>query len=307
MACQAASDGNHHEEFEEECPMRVANADGRLVIVTGDAGHEIGYDVEKSSGGQFSADPQAVYDVWGAFTAWAAAGQFIDAAPVRAEALGSPAPAPRQAFGIGLNYREHAAESGFDAPAAQPPVFTKFPSCINGPRGDIEMPPGGKVDWEVELVVVIGRRAHRVGGDEALDYVAGYAAGQDVSERGLQLASTPPQFSMGKSLPGYGPVGPWLVTLDDIADPNDLELGCEVNGEVVQLSRTSQLIFSVPALIANLSASVPLLPADVIFTGTPSRVALGRTRQRSLAHGDVRTSHIESIGAMKHRFVAAEG
>jgi 2,4-didehydro-3-deoxy-L-rhamnonate hydrolase len=285
--------------------MRVANLDGRLVIVTGEAGHEIGYDVEKSSGGQFSADPQAVYDVWGAFTAWAAAGQFTDGTPVRPEALGSPAPAPRQVFGIGLNYREHVAESGFDAPTTEPPVFTKFPSCITGPTGDIEMPPGGKVDWEVELVVVIGRRAHRVGQDEALDYVAGYAVGQDVSERGLQLASTPPQFSMGKSLPGYGPIGPWLVTLDDIADPNDLELGCEVNGEVMQLSRTSQLIFSVPALIANLSASVPLLPGDVIFTGTPSGVGLGRTPQRWLAHGDVLTSHIESIGAMEHRFVAA--
>jgi 2,4-didehydro-3-deoxy-L-rhamnonate hydrolase len=285
--------------------MRVANLDGRLVVVTGEAGHEIGYDVEKSSGGQFSADPQAVYDVWGAFTSWAAAGQFTDGRPVQPDALGSPAPAPRQVFGIGLNYREHAAESGYAAPASEPPVFTKFPSCITGPAGDIVLAPGGNVDWEVELVVVIGRRAHRVGQDEALDYVAGYAVGQDVSERRLQVAATPPQFSMGKSLPGYGPIGPWLVTLDDIADPNDLELGCEVNGEVMQLSRTSQLIFSVPALIANLSASVPLLPGDVIFTGTPSGVGLGRTPQRFLVPGEVLTSHIESIGTMRHRFIAA--
>jgi 2-keto-4-pentenoate hydratase/2-oxohepta-3-ene-1,7-dioic acid hydratase in catechol pathway len=288
--------------------MRVGNLDGRLVIVTGEAGHEIGYDVEKSSGGQFSADPQAVYDVWGAFTAWAtgAAGQLTDGTPVRPEALGSPAPAPRQAFGIGLNYSEHAAEAGFDAPAGEPPVFTKFPSCIAGPAGDIEMPPGGNVDWEVELVVIIGRRAHHVGQDEALDYVAGYAVGQDVSERKLQVAAQPPQFSMGKSLPGFGPIGPWLVTLDEVADPNDLELGCEVNGEVMQLSRTSQLIFSVPALIENLSASVPLLPGDVIFTGTPSGVGLGRKPPRYLAAGDVLTSHIEGLGAMRHRFVAAE-
>ena len=285
--------------------MRVGNLDGRLVVVAGEPGHEIGYDVEKSSGGQFSADPQAVYDVWGAFTAWAAAAQFTDGTPVRPEALGSPAPAPRQVFGIGLNYREHAAEAGFDAPSGEPPVFTKFPTCIIGPRGDIEMPAAGHVDWEVELVAVIGRRAHHVGPDEALDYVAGYAVGQDVSERILQAAATPPQFSMGKSLPGFGPVGPWLVTLDDIADPNDLELGCEVNGEVMQLSRTSQLIFSVPALIANLSASVPLLPGDVIFTGTPSGVGLGRSPQRFLAPGDVLTTHIEGIGAMEHRFVAA--
>jgi 2,4-diketo-3-deoxy-L-fuconate hydrolase len=285
--------------------VRIANAGERLVIVTGEANHEVAYDVEKNSGGQFSADPQAVYDVWGTFTAWAAAGQFVDGTPVRPESLGSPAPAPRQVFGIGLNYRDHAAESGFDAPAGEPPVFTKFPSCITGPTGEIEIPPDGKVDWEVELVVVIGRRAHRVGADEALDYVAGYAVGQDISERGLQLAAQPPQFSMGKSLPGYGPIGPWLVTLDDIADPNDLELGCEVNGEVVQLSRTSQLIFSVPALIANLSASVPLLPGDVIFTGTPSGVGLGRKPPRYLAPGDVLTSHIEGLGEMRHSFVTA--
>src|ERR1700727_2039194 len=189
MACQAASKGNHHEEFEEECPMRVANLEGRLVIVTGEAGHEIGYDVEKSSGGQFSADPPAVYDVWGAFTTWAAAGQFTDGTPVRAEALGSPAPAPRQVFGIGLNYREHVAESGFDAPTTEPPVFTKFPSCITGPTGDIEMPSGGKVDWEVELVVVIGRRAHRVGVDEAVEDLAGLGGGQGNSEGGLPLAA----------------------------------------------------------------------------------------------------------------------
>jgi 2-keto-4-pentenoate hydratase/2-oxohepta-3-ene-1,7-dioic acid hydratase in catechol pathway len=140
--------------------------------------------------------------------------------------------------------------------------------------------------------------------DQALDYVAGYAVGQDVSERVLQLAATPPQFSMGKSLPGFGPVGPWLVTLDEFADPNDLELGCEINGEPVQAARTSQLIFSVPALIADLSASLPLLPGDVIFTGTPSGVGLGRTPPRWLADGDVLTSHIEGIGGMRHRFVA---
>jgi 2-keto-4-pentenoate hydratase/2-oxohepta-3-ene-1,7-dioic acid hydratase in catechol pathway len=183
-------------------------------------------------------------------------------------------------------------------------VFTKFPSCITGPYGDIELPPGGHVDWEVELVAVIGRRAHRVPADQAPDYVAGYAIGQDVSERVLQMASTPPQFSMGKSLPGFGPIGPWLVTLDDLADPNDLELGCEINGEPVQSSRTSRLIFSVPALVAKLSATLPLLPGDVIFTGTPSGVGLGREPQRWLADGDILTSHIEGIGEMRHRFVA---
>jgi 2-keto-4-pentenoate hydratase/2-oxohepta-3-ene-1,7-dioic acid hydratase in catechol pathway len=183
-------------------------------------------------------------------------------------------------------------------------VFTKFPTCLNGPTADIEL-PSATVDWEVELVAVIGRRARHVPAERGLEYVAGYAVGQDISERVLQLAATPPQFSMGKSLPGFGPVGPWLVTLDDLDDPGDLALGCEINGEPVQSSRTSQLIFSVPALVANLSASVPLLPGDVIFTGTPAGVGLGRDPQRWLADGDVLTSHIEGIGEMRHRFVAA--
>ena len=189
-------------------------------------------------------------------------------------------------FGIGLNYRDHAAESGLPVPDGEPPVFTKFPSCITGPHGDIELPPGGHVDWEVELVAVIGRRAHRVPAARALEHVAGYAVGQDISERVLQLASTPPQFSMGKSLPGFGPVGPWLVTLDELADPGDLALGCEINGEPVQSSRTSQLIFGVPALVANLSASVLLLPGDIILRhpgrrrAGPGPAALARRRRR---------------------------
>jgi len=285
--------------------MRIANYEGRLVVVDGEAGHETGYDVEKSSGGRFSADPQAVYDEWEAFTSWAAGARWESGLPLRLAALGSPVPRPRQVLGIGLNYRDHAAESGFAVPAGEPPVFTKFASCINGPFGDIEIPSDGHVDWEVELVAVIGRRAQHVRADVALEYVAGYAVGQDISERVLQMAVTPPQFSMGKSLPGFGPVGPWLVTLDELADPNDLELGCEINGEPVQSGRTSQLIFSVPALVANLSATLPLLPGDVIFTGTPSGVGLGRTPPRWLADGDVLTSHIEGIGEMQHRFVAA--
>jgi 2,4-didehydro-3-deoxy-L-rhamnonate hydrolase len=280
--------------------MRIANADGRLVVIAGD----LAYDVEKASSGRFGASPQAIYDEWDAFTEWAATASWDGGQPLRFESLGSPVPAPRQVFGIGLNYSDHAAESGLPAPTSEPPVFTKFPGCITGPTGDIEMPPAGHVDWEVELVAVIGRRAWQVPVDRALEVVAGYAVGQDVSERILQMASTPPQFSMGKSLPSFGPVGPWVVTLDEFDDPNDLALGCEVNGEPVQDARTSQLIFSVPALIASLSSHLPLLPGDVIFTGTPSGVGLGRTPPRWLADGDVLTSHIEGIGEMRHRFVA---
>ncbi|MDL4821789.1 fumarylacetoacetate hydrolase family protein [Actinomadura opuntiae] len=286
--------------------MRIANLSGRLVIVTGGPGAETAYDVEKNSNGRFGSRPQAVYDEWEAFTSWAATADLAGGTAVDPVELGSPAPEPRQVLAIGLNYRDHAAESGFDAPSGEPPVFTKFPSCITGPRATIALPPGGHVDWEVELVAVIGRRAYRVTADEALSYVAGYTVGQDISERILQMAAHPPQFGMGKSLPGFGPVGPWLVTLDELDDPNDLELGCAVNGEQMQHSRTSDLIFSVPALVARLSATLPLLPGDVIFTGTPAGVGLSREPQRWLAPGDVLTSTVQGIGEMRHAFAAAK-
>ncbi len=220
--------------------------------------------------------------------------------------LRSPAPAPAQVLGIGLNYRGHAAESGFTVPA-QPSVFTKFPSCITGPYGDITLPADGHTDWEVELVAVIGARAWRAAAADAWDHVAGLAVGQDLSERVSQLAGSPPQFSLGKSFPGFGPIGPWLVTVDDFSDPDDLELGCSINGETMQHARTRDLVFSVPQLIRALSAVLPLLPGDVIFTGTPAGVGLGRDPQRWLAPGDELVSYVEGIGELRHRFVAAPG
>lgn len=294
--------------------MRIANLDGRLALITeglGDADRAgvsapLAVDVEKASDGRFGPDPQAVYDQWDDFCQWAAAATLPAGDPFDVDALQSPVPAPRQILAIGLNYRAHAAESGYAVPAGEPPVFTKFGSCITGPRGDITLPTGGHTDWEVELVAVIGRYASGVSEQDALSYVAGYAVGQDISERTLQMAATPPQFSLGKSLPGFGPIGPWLTTLDEFEDPNDLELGCAIDGEQVQLARTRDLIFSVPALVAKLSATLPLLPGDVIFTGTPSGVGLGRTPQRWLQPGEELLSHIEGIGELRHRFVAAK-
>ncbi len=280
--------------------MRVANLARRLVLVD----KNVAVDVETASHGEFSSDPQGIYERWDPFVAWAADVDLSEGTSFNPADLGSPVPAPRQVLAIGLNYRDHAAESGFAAPVTEPPVFTKFPSCITGPYGQIDLPAGGHTDWEVELVAVIGRRAHEVRESDALSHVAGYAVGQDISERLLQMAATPPQFSLGKSLPGFGPIGPWLVTLDELADPNDLELGCAIDGEQVQLGRTRDLIFSVPALVSRLSQTIPLLPGDVIFTGTPSGVGLGRNPQRFLREGEELVSHIEGIGELRHRFVA---
>jgi 2-keto-4-pentenoate hydratase/2-oxohepta-3-ene-1,7-dioic acid hydratase in catechol pathway len=280
--------------------MRIANLSGRLcLIVDGGA-----IDVRAASGGLFDADPAAVYPRWAEFTAWAASATLPEPVAFAPDALGSPSPAPRQAFGVGLNYDDHAAESGFARPGTAPPVFTKFPSCITGAYGQIELPAAGHTDWEIELVAVIGLTAHRVRAADAWQHVAGLAAGQDISERITQMASSPPQFSMGKSFPGFGPIGPWLVSVDEFEHPDDLELSCSVNGEQMQKSRTSNLIFGVPELIEQLSAVTPLLPGDVIFTGTPAGVGMARTPPRWLAPGDILTSYIEGIGEMRHTFAA---
>jgi 2-keto-4-pentenoate hydratase/2-oxohepta-3-ene-1,7-dioic acid hydratase in catechol pathway len=280
--------------------LRIANIGQRLCLIQ--AGGAI--DVHTASGGQFDADPAAVYPYWREFRQWAASAELPDPRPFALESLGSPSPAPRQAYGIGLNYSEHVAESGFARPEAGPPVFTKFPSCVTGARAQVVLPAGGHTDWEVELVVVIGETAHRAAAANAWQHVAGLAVGQDLSERILQMASSPPQFSLGKSYPGFGPIGPWLVTPDEFDDPDDLELGCSVNGEQVQKGRTSQMIFGVAELIEQLSAVTPLLPGDVVFTGTPSGVGIARSPQRWLQPGDVLTSYIEGIGEMRQTFVA---
>jgi 2,4-didehydro-3-deoxy-L-rhamnonate hydrolase len=281
--------------------VRIGNLGGRLVILTGRGA----LDVEQASESRFGPDPQAIYGRWAEFAEWAASADGGAAEPYDAALLGAPAPAPAQSFAIGLNYRDHVQESGFAVPE-HPSVFTKFPSCVTGPFGDIALPPGGHTDWEVELVVVIGAAAHRVAAADAWSHVAGLTVGQDVSERITQLAGTPPQFSMGKSFPRFGPTGPWLVTVDEFAHPDDLELGCAINGEDVQKSRTSYLIISVPQLIARMSAILTLLPGDIIFTGTPAGVGLGRDPQRWLAPGDELVTWIEGIGEMRHRFVDAE-
>jgi 2-keto-4-pentenoate hydratase/2-oxohepta-3-ene-1,7-dioic acid hydratase in catechol pathway len=279
--------------------VRIANLEGRLVILT-DAG---AVDVERASEGKFGPDPQAIYDCWPQFAGWAASAEPGAGQPYEAASLGSPAPAPRQSFGVGLNYSAHAQEAGFEVPD-QPSVFTKFPSCITGPYGEVKLPPGGHTDWEVELVAVIGTLAWQVAESDGWNHVAGVCAGQDISERITQFATNPPQFSMGKSFPGFGPVGPWLVTPDELADPDDLALGCSINGEQMQKGRTSSMIISVPVLVAKLSAILPLLPGDVIFTGTPSGVGVGRNPQRFLSPGDELVSYVEGIGELRQRFIA---
>jgi 2-keto-4-pentenoate hydratase/2-oxohepta-3-ene-1,7-dioic acid hydratase in catechol pathway len=182
-----------------------------------------------------------------------------------------------------------------------PATFTKFPTSLGGPFDDIEI-HGESVDWEVELVAVVGRGADRVAEADGWSHIAGLTIGQDISDRQLQFAAGA-QFSLGKSRRGYGPMGPWLVTLDEVPNPDDLALGCSVDGEKVQDARTSDLIFGVPSLIAELSGVLPLLPGDVIFTGTPAGVGLARQPARFLAPGQVLETWIEGIGTIRNRCV----
>ena len=280
--------------------MRIANLSGRLVLLhDGKA-----VDVHVASGGRFAADPEAVYERWEEFRSWAAGADLRDGAAFDPADLGAPSPAPRQVLAIGLNYRAHAAESGFAVPTGLPPVFTKYVTSISGPVTDVALPADGHTDWEVELVAIIGTRAYQVAEADAWSHVAGLTAGQDISERIIQMAGPAPQFSLGKSYPGFAPMGPCLVTVDEFDNPDDLELRCAINGEEMQKGRTRDLIFSVPMLVARLSAVVPLLPGDVIFTGTPAGVGLGRDPQRWLAEGDELVSAIEGIGELRQRFTA---
>jgi 2,4-diketo-3-deoxy-L-fuconate hydrolase len=283
--------------------LRVANLQGRLAVITADGQRAL--DVSQFSDGRFSSEPQQVYERWTEFVSWASSVDLSSATSFSTAALGPPAPAPKQVFAIGLNYRAHAAESHFDVPDEPTVMFTKWPSCLTGPVTTVELPAGGHTDWEVELVVVIGSFTHRIAEEQAWDYVAGVTVGQDLSERITQTSGPSPQFSLGKSLPGFGPTGPWLVTLDELADRDDLELGCSVNGEQMQKGRTSDLVFSVPALISRLSHKLPLLPGDVLFTGTPAGVGLGRTPQRFLAAGDELVSYVTGVGELRQRFVEA--
>lgn len=282
--------------------MRIANLAGRLVLVTPDGTHAL--DVAAASDGRFGPDPQAVYDDWAGFTLWASGVALSAATPFTPSDLGPPVPRPRQVLAIGLNYAEHAAESGFAVPEAPTVMFTKWVSCLTGPVTDVVLPTGGHTDWEVELVV-IGRTARHVDVSDAWDHVAGLTIGQDLSERLGQMAGPSPQFSLAKSLPGFGPTGPWLVTPDELADRDDLALECAINGEQVQKGRTRELIFTVPAMIAALSRQIPLLPGDLLFTGTPAGVGMGRTPPRWLAVGDELVSTITEIGELRQTFVAA--
>ena len=217
--------------------------------------------------------------------------------------LGSPVAGVGKFLCIGLNYSDHAEEAGMDAPP-EPILFLKATSAICGPNDPIRLPRGSqKTDWEVELGVVIGKPAKYVPEAEALDHVAGYVLVNDVSEREYQIERAG-QWTKGKSCDTFGPIGPWLVTPDEVGDPQDLDMALEVNGQRMQTGNTSKMIFGVAQVISYLSQLMTLHPGDVIATGTPPGVGMGRTPPTYLRDGDEISLTIDGLGRQAARVVA---
>jgi 2-keto-4-pentenoate hydratase/2-oxohepta-3-ene-1,7-dioic acid hydratase in catechol pathway len=203
---------------------------------------------------------------------------------------------------IGLNYSDHAAETGATVPP-EPIIFMKATSAISGPNDNVLIPRGSqKTDWEVELAVIIGKTAKYVSEEDALDYVAGYAVCDDVSERAFQTERAG-QWTKGKSCDTFGPIGPWLVTKDEIADPQNLKMWLTVNGQKMQDGSSSTMVYGVKYLVSYLSQFMSLHPGDVISTGTPPGVGMGLKPPRFLRDGDVVELGIEGLGTQKQTFV----
>jgi 2-keto-4-pentenoate hydratase/2-oxohepta-3-ene-1,7-dioic acid hydratase in catechol pathway len=272
--------------------FRFANVDGRSALVDSNGRW---FDASRVTAGAIPVDPM---DAWRRLdelhgAADAITGASPDGTLSDAE-VRPPIPSPRSVFAVGLNYRSHADESKMKVPDS-PLIFTKFPSCLAGPT-DTVMLGGAADDYEAELVVVIGRGGRNIRREDAWGHVGGLTAGQDISDRALQFAAEPPHFDLGKSRDTYGPIGPVVVSTDSFADPGDLLITCDVNGERRQEDHTSNLIFDVPALVSYLSGILTLSPGDLIFTGTPEGV--GAASLRFLVDGDVITTTIEGIGTL---------
>lgn len=289
--------------------MRLANLDGRAVLLHGNTAT----DVAQASAGTFGPDPMSVWADWEAFVGWAAGIDGSDGTTFDEERLGAPVPWPRQIFAIGLNYKDHADESGFDYPEHLV-VFTKFASCLAGPRAQVPV-PGDTLDYEAELVVVVGRQLHGADEDEARGAIAGYSVGQDFSERAVQQRPPAPQFSMGKSFPNCGPFGPAVVTTDELPDPDALSVRCVIEGPTArsrgadgtwtaQDGTTRDLLFPVARVLSELSRVVTLYPGDIVFTGTPAGV--GMPQGIALQPGDVVTTTIEGVGSLRNEMVAPQ-
>lgn len=289
--------------------MRIANLSGRAVLL----GNGVALDIENSSDGQFTNSPNEIYLRWNEFREWA---KSIDvdshnsAQGFEERDLLTPVPRPAQIFAVGLNYADHATEANLGFPT-DPIIFTKFGSSLTGPTATVDL-SSDTVDWEAELVVVIGNGGRLIAQTDAWNHIAGLTVGQDLSDRTVQMWGPPAQFSLGKSFEGYAPVGPSVVTPDELSrshSPNNLRISCSIQeskgseSRTLQDGRTSSMIFSIAQIISRLSLVVELYPGDLIFTGTPAGVGMGRTPKEYLRPGQILTTEIEGIGIIRQTFV----
>ena len=216
--------------------------------------------------------------------------------------LKAPLPAPPRIFGIGVNYAEHAKESQTETQKV-PTVFIVLSSAVVGPEAEVILPKASAmVDYEAELAVVIGKSGYQIPAAKAMDYVFGYTIMNDVSARDVQRATT--QWSLGKSFPTFAPLGPWVVSKDEVPDPHSLGISLTIGSEKLQDSNTSLLIFRIPALIEYISGITPLQVGDVISTGTPAGVGMGRNPQRWLKPGEEMVVRIDKVGELRNKLVA---
>lgn len=282
--------------------MRFVNANGRAALLVDDQV----FDLANATGDRIPYNPmRVVANHWDEALKVFNAGLTSGGVPLSEVRLGPPVPAPAAIFAIGMNYRSHAAE--LHAPiSAIPAVFTKFPSSVTGPYDDVVLPPGeGTTDFEAELAFVVGEGGHDLGPDAALRALRGFTVAQDISERFVQMAAGG-QFSLGKSFDTFCPLGPAIVTLDELDDPSDLQIECRVNGEVMQRESTKDMIVDVPHLVELLASVVTLRPGDVCITGTPAGVGFTRVPPRYLRAGDVIETEITGVGTMRNRCVGPE-
>jgi len=276
--------------------FKLANVGGRAALVS----REYYYDIETVSNGKLGSDPMAVLESLGILSNLASSLEsFTPTGKLDDVELGPPVPRPRNCFAVGLNYRNHAKESQLPIPDV-PMVFAKHSTCITGPTSNVQM-RSDYVDYEAELVVVVGTVGKNIAVESAWNHVAGLCIGQDISDRTVQLSGAPPQFNLGKSFDTFGPIGPWLVSPDELENPSSLQLVCKVNGQTRQMDNTRDFIFGIPAIISYLSEIVTLQVGDLIFTGTPAGVAA--VDGNYLQNGDLLTTSIEGLGTMNNRCV----
>ena len=277
-------------------PFTFANINNRSALVQGEAF----FDLSTITNGAVSSDPMKAIQNSDLLHHYATQLDDYESSGLIAEAnVSAPIPHPRNSFGVGLNYQLHVEEAASKTPNT-PMVFTKFPSSICGPTDAVIM-RSDECDYEGELLVVIGKDGKDIPDEEAWSYVLGLSVGQDFSDRGIQYKDQPAQFNLGKSFDTFGPTGPYLVSTDSFADPNDLQIVTTVNGKVRQNDRTSNMIFDIPTLISYISSITSLAAGDIIFSGTPEGV--GFRNGSFLKDGDIVETTIEGIGTMRNRCV----